>query len=194
MTEKLILTDVDGCLLWWEEGFHGWMKASGHNRIKCNSYALELHYPGMSSDEAYNNIVEYNNSSWMLGIPPYKDSRIGVARLADAGHTFHAITSMSKDPFSKELRRMNLDNLFGKDVITQLTCLDLDQSKRNSLEPYRDSGMVWIEDHPKNAMLGAEMGLDVILFDHSYNQEVDDERVKRVNSWSEVCDYLLDAN
>lgn len=194
MTDKLILTDVDGCLLWWEEGFHNWMEARGHNRIQHDAYDLELHYPGMSRNEAVRNIVEYNNSSWVLGMPAFRDSRVGVARLANEGHTFHAITSMSKDPFSKELRWQNLTNMFGKDVITELTCLDLEQSKRKSLEPYRDSGMVWIEDHPDNAMLGAEMGLDVILFDHKYNQDVNDDRIKRVNSWSEICDYLLDAN
>ena len=191
--QKIILTDCDGVLLGWEIAFHEWMKSRGHVRLNSNAYSLHDHYAGMSAEQAMRDVTEFNGSSWMLNLPAFRDARVGVAKLVEAGYTFHAITAMGTDPYAAELRQMNLDRLFGHDVFTKLTVVELNGSKREALVPYRGSGLPWIEDSAGHAADGVEMGLDVYLMDHLYNQDKVDG-TKRVNSWSDICDLMLNIN
>lgn len=190
MTEKLILSDVDGVLLSWEDQFHAWMQARGQQRLHSMSYMLHEHYDGMTMDESERVVREFNGSGWMLGLPAFRDARVGVARLVDAGYRFHAITAMGECPYVKELRRINLDRVFGHGVFVEVTATALDGSKQPVLEQYRDSGLPWIEDKPENAELGHKMGLSTFLVDHLYNQ-VDVDGCMRVSCWSDICDSIL---
>lgn len=194
-TDKLILTDVDGCLLWWEQGFHNWMEYRGHNKANIrDAYWMWDHYPHLSEEQAKRHVEEYNGSSWMLGLPAYEDARIGVATLVNAGYTFHAITSMGTDPYSKELRMMNLERLFGTEAFVKLTVTEMYETKEEALSPYRDSRLFWLEDKWENAVLGADMGLTSIIFDHPHNTNNHDDRITRAKDWNRVCDYILNPN
>jgi len=166
------------------------MKFRGHTRVHSNSYYYEHHYIGLSKDEARRAIQEYNGSSWMLGLPPLRDALAGVARLVDAGYKFHCITSMGDDPYSKELRMMNLERVFGNDVFDELTVIGMGDSKEPILSKYKDSGLVWIEDKASNARIGAKLGLDAILMDHLYNQDSKDDGLLRVANWADICNYM----
>ena len=44
-----------------------------------------------------------------------------------------------------------IDNVFGKGVFTKLVCLDTGADNDEGLEPYKDSGLWWIEDKTVNA-------------------------------------------
>lgn len=48
-------------------------------------------------------------------------------------------------------------------------CTDGSANKPKYLEQYRDSGLLWVEDLPKNAMMGLELGLDPILIQSEWN-------------------------
>jgi len=189
--KKLILTDVDGVLLDWENQFHAWMKSRGHDRIQSNSYWLNEHYHGMTEDEAKRHVTEYNGSSWMLGLPPLRDARSGVARLVDQGYRFHAITSMGQDPYSEELRMLNLERVFGTEAFVDLTVLPLTATKEKSLQPYANSGLYWIEDKAYNARVGHELGLKSILMNHRYNQDSDRDNLVCVDNWNQICEMIL---
>lgn len=191
--EKLIVTDCDGCALGWEPQFHEWMAHRGYTRLYSDTYSLHEHYENLTADKAMELIVEFNGSSWMLGLPAFRDARTGIARLVEAGYRFHAITAMGKDPFSEKLRQMNLENLFGKDVFQELTVVDLDGCKRSALEQYRGSGLPWIEDSPSHAADGVEMGMDVYLMDQLYNKD-SVAGTKRVSCWGDICNFILDSN
>lgn len=190
--EKLILTDVDGVVLGWEPQFHNWMAHRGHKQVYSDTYSLHEHYENITPKMAMELVVEFNGSSWMLGLPAFRDARTGISRLAEAGYKFHAITAMGDDPFSAKLRKMNLDDLFGKDVFVDLTVLPLNGYKRDALEPYRGSGLPWIEDSASHAEAGVEMGLDVYLMDQLYNQD-NVTGTRRVSYWSEICNLILDV-
>jgi hypothetical protein len=190
---KIILTDCDGVVLWWEQAFHEWMQSRGHVKLYSNTYSLHEHYEGLSAEQAMRDIIEFNGSSWMLSLPAFRDARVGVARLVEAGYKFHAITAMGTDPYAKELRQMNLDRLFGHDVFVDLTVVKLNGDKRAALEPYRGSGLPWVEDSSSHATDGFNMGLDVYLMDHLYNQD-DVWGTKRVSCWSDICNFILDSD
>lgn len=191
-TEKLILTDVDGVLLDWPTHFHRWMAYKGHQRVHNYTplYNQELQY-NLSHIEGRRQVSEFLGSAWMIGLPAFRDAKQGVARLVEAGYKFHAITAIDDDPYVKDLRMMNLINLFGKDTFVDLTCVGFDADKTYALEPYRNSRLPWIEDKVSNAELGVSMGLSSYLIEHLYSADYTHEHVVKVNDWNMLCGKLL---
>ena len=192
--EKIILTDVDGVLLDWETAFYEWMKNKGYDAKNEGIYNMEAVFE-MRQDKTKALIKEFNNSAWMAYLQPLRDARSGIAKLVEAGYTFHAITSISLDPNTKKLRQRNLDNVFGKDVFTKLVCLDTGADKDDALEEYKDSGLFWIEDKTMNANLGARLGLKSIIITHKHNRNDNelDSSIKRAGKWTEIVDIVVNC-
>lgn len=188
MNNKTILTDVDGVCLFWEQHFHKWMNARGHNVVKQGIYEMHDTY-NVTRDRAERFIYEFNTSSYMIDVPPFRDAISGIGKLKENGYNFIAITSVGGDYNTERLRNINLEDHFGKNTFIEVHCIDGD--KQLYLEKYRDSGMYWIEDLGKNALLGANMGLNTFLIDHPYNRDCSHERITRVNNWAEICNNIL---
>jgi len=187
---QIILTDADGVLLCWEDHFHNWMEARGYNKVKNDIYHIDEQYD-MSRQKSKQLVAEFNNSAWIGWCPALRDSRSGVATLAENGYKFICITSLSLDPYAKELRWQNLRTLFGTEAFADLVCLDTGADKDQALEPYRNSGLFWIEDKIENAVLGADLGLNTIIIDHTYNQELVDTRIRRAYNWKDITGIIL---
>jgi hypothetical protein len=187
---QTILTDADGVLLSWEDHFHIWMEARGYNKVKNDIYHINEQYD-MSRKESKRLVEEFNNSAWIGWCPPLRDARSGVARLVENGYKFICITSLSLDPYAHELRWQNLRTVFGSDAFDELVCLGTGADKDAALEPYRNSGLWWIEDKIENAVLGANLGLNTIIIDHSYNKELNDARIRRAHNWKDVTGFIL---
>lgn len=186
---KIILSDCDGVILAWEQQFHIWMKARGYTRVNNSVYNIEHTYD-IVRDRAEQLIQEFNTSAYMIDLPPFRDALSGIATLREAGYKFIAITSVGSDPHTARLRKINLEDLFGKDVFLEIHCMD--GNKRPYLEPYKDSGLFWIEDLEKNAVLGADLGLQSILLTHAYNLDCVDHRIRRVQTWKDITEIILD--
>ena len=189
--KNTILTDADGVLLSWETHFHNWMEARGYNKVKNDIYHINEQYD-MSRRESKRLVEEFNNSAWIGWCPALRDARSGIAKLYEHGYEFVCITSLSLDPYAKELRWQNLRTLFGTEPFVDLVCLDTGADKDAALEPYRNSGLFWLEDKPENAVLGADLGLNTIIIDHSYNRELNDPRIRRAHTWKEITGIILD--
>jgi hypothetical protein len=189
--KRLILTDIDGVSLYWEEHFHNWMRYRGHEKQHHGLYDINRMY-SVSEDEGERLSREFSNSSWIAFCPPYKDAKSGIATLVEKGYTFIGITSLSNDPYTKELRWKNLRDQFGTDAFVDLHCLDPEISKKHTLEQWKDSGMWWIEDLPSNALLGTELGLKTLLIDHSYNRDVVHPAITRVQTWKDIVKHITE--
>ncbi len=108
-----------------------------------------------------------------------------VTRLRSEGWHFHCVTSLSKLKSAEEFRRQALDRAFGSGTIEQLTCLSTGADKDQALEPFRDSGLWWIEDKPENADVGHRLGLRSILVKHGHN--VDHQcPYPKVDNWQQI--------
>lgn len=188
---KTILTDADGVILDWEVHFHNWMEAQGHTKVRNDVYHLGEQY-NISRDESKRLVIEFNNSSWIGMCPALRDAVSGIAELYKNGYNFVCITSLSLNPLAKELRWQNLRTLFGPEPFVDLICLETGGDKDAALEPYRDSGLYWCEDKPENALLGANLGLNTIIVDHTYNRDLDDPRIRRVTNWKDITGIILD--
>lgn len=171
MTQKLILTDADGVLLDWEWAFRVWMLERGFTLAAThkNSYYLHHHYNELEQKDAKKHVKIFNESAAIGFLPACRDSVHYVKRLHEEhGYMFRVITSLSLDKNAGKLREMNLHKLFGN-AIESVICLDTGADKDGALEPYRDSGMWWIEDKPENADVGHAMGLSSLLVEHGHN-------------------------
>lgn len=180
----------------WEGHFHSWMQSQGHKRARGeDSYWQELHYPHLTQDEARQLVYHFNTSAWLINMPPFRDARSGIARLRDAGYRFHAITAMGDtDVAAVDVRRVNLERLFGYDTFVEITATDMydPNSKVETLSRYKDSGLPWLEDKPSNAEIGVRLGLDTYLFEHPHNEEyLRSSSINGVSSWTELCGKLL---
>ena len=192
MKDKVILTDVDGVLFDWEYAFNQWMYRHGYeiNPEYYNEYLMDKKY-GIDKKESKRLIRMFNESAWIRKLPPLRDAIHYVKKLhAEHGYVFHAITSLSNDVYSQHLRTKNLIEMFGPSVFEKYIYLDTGADKDEVLEYYRDTGCLWVEDKPENALVGKDIGLDAILMDHHHNQGVY-SGVSRVRNWKEIYDLVL---
>ena len=187
MMKKLILTDCDGVLLNWEYAFCCWMEDRGCNPIRSDVYDMAVRY-GKTKAEMKSLIKIFNESAAIGFLPPQRDAMHYVKKLHEEhGFVFRVITSLSLDPYAKKLRVRNLEKLFGS-AIDDVICLDTGADKDEALEPYRDSGLVWIEDKVENAELGVEMGLNSILVEHEHN--MDQKDIPLAKNWKEIYEMV----
>jgi FMN phosphatase YigB (HAD superfamily) len=173
--DKVLLVDCDGVMLEWHNRFHSLFPEKEH---KNDFYVIE------SQDEM--DIHTFNSSPTFGELLPYKDSIEGIKQLKERGFTIVAITSSGTSPITKAFRRKNLDDLFGTDAINAIHVCELHGDKTPLLSRFKDKGYMWIEDSPKNAMKGKELGLTPLLMNTPMNANKDDMGLQRVDSWEEI--------
>lgn len=187
---KIILTDCDGVLLDWEYSFKVWMLHRGYEVVNDGEYKIDVMF-GLDKKEAKSLIRQFNESAAIGFLPPLRDAAYYVRKLHEEhGFVFHCLTSLSTDPSAQRLRQMNLDKVFGKGVFEKLVCADTGADKDDILEPYRDSGCIWVEDKPENAVLGNALGLKSILFGHDHNADFRDPAIPRVWKWQHIYNMI----
>ena len=191
--EKIIVTDADGVLLNWEYAFCIWLEAKGYTQLPDGNkeYNLAKRF-GISGNKASEQVKIFNASAAMGFLPALRDAMYYVKRLHEEhGYVFRCITSMSLDPNAYKLRKMNLEKLFGETAFEELVCLDTGADKDEALEPYRDSGLYWVEDKLSNAQLGLDLGLTSILIEHGFNMNDDiPEGMQKVVNWKEIYEIV----
>lgn len=189
----IILTDCDGVLLSWEHSFEWWMKRKGYKQKEISYYVCKQY--GIPKEKAIELTQQFCESAEIGFLPPLRDAIKYVRKLHEEhGAVFHCITSIGTEPCAVKLREMNLSRLFGEGVFERILCLPCAGNKKESLERYRDSDFVWVEDKLGNANLGAKMGLRSFLINHPYNEMgVAHNDVTRVNNWKEIYEHIADC-
>ena len=189
MKEKIILTDVDGVLLDWAQGFDTFLEQHYKIKVKDSTqYTAHLRWEG-TREQMKTVAWHFNMSAWMRYLNPLRDSVPVVKKLGEEGWRFIAITSMHVDAYAHKLREDNLKELYG-DVWTQVISLPTGGDKNEGLLPWKDSGYLWVEDKFSNAVLGADMGLTSILMKHDFNAYMDDTRITKVDNWQQIYYYI----
>src|SRR6056300_778296 len=169
------------------------MGEQGFERVKGYQFVYEMgERYGISKEQVKKLIKIFNNSAHIGFLPALRDAMLYVLRLHEEhGYVFHCITSLSLDASAYKLRKMNLEKLFGPTAFEKLVCLDTGADKDAALEPYRDSGLYWIEDKLENAIAGQRVGLKPILVEHGFNMHNDlpAGMFKAVN-WKEIYNHI----
>ena len=186
---NVILTDADGVLLNWEYAFDCWMEEKGYTPLTRDIYDVNSRY-GLDKEEKDLLVRSFNESAAIGFLPPLRDAIHYVRKLHEEHvYIFRVITSLSLNKHAGRLRQKNLFKLFGT-AIDDVLCLDTGADKDEALAPYKDSGMIWIEDKPENADLGAELGLTSYLIEHKHNMNHDNDDVTIVKNWKELYELI----
>ena len=193
-SNRIILTDVDGVLLEWENHFTQWMLSRGH-KLKENyksEYDMSkrfIYYSNIFIEDPNQiklAIREFNKSAWMGTQPPMPESQTWVKLLHAEGWTFIPITSQTSDIPAQELRKKRLTELFGKNVFQNYFIFDTGASKDAALNEFRNTGLYWVEDKWTNALAGLKYGLKTLFISHPYNKEYSHPDITRVSNWKEI--------
>ena len=198
ISNRIILTDVDGVLLEWEHHFTKWMlqktlfdgqgvRYHPYRLLpdKQNTYEMAERF-GVTKDEIRKHIREFNRSAWMGTQRPMSESQTWVKLLAAEGWTFIPITSQTSDIPAQQLRKRRLGELFGEHIFTNYHILGTGADKDSALAEFHNTGLYWVEDKPHNAVAGLKYGLKPILIDHPYNQDFEHPGILRVSNWKDI--------
>ncbi len=190
--DKIILTDIDGVILDWEEGFSVWMEHHGHNKTEGYQYVYSIgdRY-GLTREQGNKLVKQFNESAAIGFLPPLRDAQFFVKKLHEQHqYKFIAITSLSLDPYAKYLRERNLKKLMG-DAFIEVVCLDTGADKDEILAEYgaKYPGNYWIEDKPENVNWGIDAGLNGILIEHGHNMDYTGH-ANVVKDWKEIYDII----
>jgi len=190
MREKVILVDCDGVLLDWEYAFTNWMKRHGYEIHDNDQYDMGTKF-AIAKTDSKRLIRMFNESAWIRRLPPLRDAIYFVKKLHERhGFVFHAITSLSDDPYSQYLRTKNLIELFGPTAFEKYTYLDTGADKDEALAEYKDTNCYWIEDKVENADAGIKAGLDSILVAHPHNIGYNGQ-AKRLADWNAIYNEIV---
>ena len=198
ISNRIILTDVDGVLLEWEYHFIKWMNQRSYFNDKGDRiYPYQLQ-PGVENDYEMANrfgvdkktirkeIREFNKSAWMGTQPPMPESQTWVKLLHAEGWTFIPISSQTSDIPAQELRKSRLEELFGEYAFYNFHILETGQDKDDVLAEFHGTGLYFVEDKWTNALAGLKYGLKVLFINHPYNQKYSHPDITRVNNWQDI--------
>ena len=190
-SDRIILTDVDGVLLEWENHFTKWMISRGY-KLKDN-FVSEYNMQKRFEDHNLNiktEIREFNKSAWMGTQPPMPGSQTWVKLLHAEGWTFIPISSQTSDIPAQELRKRRLEELFGEYAFYNFHILETGQDKDDILAEFHGTGLWWVEDKWTNALAGLKYGLKPLFIDHPYNREYSHPDITRVNNWKQIHEIV----
>ena len=188
MSKKVIVTDVDGVLLNWEDAFQIWMEHQGFERVKGHQFIYNAAEQfGLNKTEGKKWVRLFNQSAAIGFLPPLRDAQEIVSLLNNNyGYRFVVCTSLSKDKAAQELRTQNLKKIFG-DVFDEFVYLDTGADKDAALyklaKKYR--GCLWIEDKLENCEVGAKVDFESVLMEHGYNMNLDHDFFV-AKSWEDI--------
>ena len=193
-SNRIILTDVDGVLLEWENHFTKWMITRGHKLKEDYKSEYDMGKRFIFYSNVFNEdpdyiklaIREFNKSAWMATQPPMPDSQTWVKLLHAEGWTFIPISSQTSDIPAQEIRKRRLEELFGEYAFYNFHILETGQEKDDVLAEFHGTNLWWIEDIWTNALAGLKYGLKPLFIDHPYNREYSHPDITRVNNWRDI--------
>lgn len=194
LKKKIILTDIDGVVLDWEESFVVWMEHLGHTLVDGYQYKYGVDKRFGLAKPISDQLVRQFNASAAIGfLPPLRDAQYYIKLLHEKHkYKFIAVTSLSLDPYAQKLRKRNLSKLFGKNTFEDVICLDTGADKDevliNLTEKY--DGCYWLEDKVVNAQLGADIGYDAILMEHGHSLKAKGN-FKVVKNWEGIYNEIV---
>ena len=168
------------------------MEHHGHNTVEGYQFMYNIgdRY-GVTKEQGSQMVKVFNESAAIGFLPPLRDAQYFVKKLHEQHqYKFIAITSLSLDPYAKELRTRNLNKLFG-DAFIDVVCLDTGADKDEILAEYgpKYAGNYWIEDKPENLQAGINVGLTGILVEHGHNMDYQGDATV-VKNWKEIYNLI----
>lgn len=187
-SENLILTDIDGVVLYWEQAFDHWMLERGHSVKEIGTYCIGERY-GMHPEQGDMLTKIFSESSYFAKLPPIHDSIKYMKKLhEDHGYCFVAITAVSNDLYLA--RKKNLESLFGPIMFQRIYHTGSSEGKKEYLKQYEGSGCYFIDDLEKNCEMALPFGLKPLLYTQHYNIDYKNPEIPRVYCWKDIYEII----
>lgn len=200
MNKLSVVTDVDGVLLDWFDGFDQWM--INDKRVKVDHSTLPSMYDltdkyHVTSEQIVGYITEFNSSEKFGHLKPVHGAlEYFMPLLNDNSMVWRWLSSGSIK--SKEIQCManrysNLQDAFGSGFVDGLL-LPMRESKVPYLKHLQttDDHLVFIEDSLSHAMEAVKLDIKTILLDYPYNQQDEDPKLLfRVENWKDASELLI---
>jgi len=189
--ERLILTDSDGVLVDWINGFLQYMRDQGFEEQPGteHEYLVAKRF-NLPPEAGFQYAKAFNQSHALSQLSPIKNSVEVIKKLNEKhGFRFIVVTSVSDHPDAIKYRTLNLKNLFG-DIFDEVKCLPIASNKFNELQRWKDTGYFWIEDHHSQAEAGHQNGLLPILINDATNAHYEAELFPRVTDWDDIYNII----
>lgn len=188
MNNKVILTDIDEVLLKWADEFQRYIIVDRNYEAKGNLVDIFwiadwLH---IKETEAKELIYDFCHTPQFSDLKPYPDALRILPRLVSEGWRFVGITATSETETTKDLRKKNLENIFGP-IFDDIHCVGLGtvDTKSKVLQTYEPAW--WIEDSWNHAISGVEAGHQTFLINRPYNlHKGDHPDLTRVDGWDDI--------
>ena len=187
---KIIITDIDECVLNWHEGFDAYVKSKNIPHTgsihECKTLEEWLDIP---EDEAYDLIVSFNHTEAFGKLSPGYESEETLRILKNHGYKFYGLTSCGSEDYIKSRRRENIEKYF-PGIFEEIVCIPLEISKRQELKNLPHNA-IWVEDKFSNSELGLEFGHICYLINHEHNEDFHNDDIIRVDGWKNIANDLI---
>jgi FMN phosphatase YigB (HAD superfamily) len=178
----LILTDVDGVLLNFMPSFDTWVRGLGIAPSNLNGRTI-ADYLNISDEIAARLVEAFFYQDSVENLDAYPAALEVLPRLYSAGWRFVAVTAIPNEPDIVARRRRNLEQTFGL-PFDAVHCVGYRGDKSKILGAYRPT--IWVEDHGRNAEVGAELGHRAFLIETRSNHHVVPVKAERITGWREI--------
>lgn len=170
----MILLDCDEILLDMITPFSAFMKErTGKDCLEVRLYAGEWSFFENDIEKFKTYVNEFHHSSYFRTLPPIPGAKEAIKRLKTLGQDLIIISAASPEEIPRLSRIKNLEVIFGKNTFKEINLLPFMTSKKEILSSYPKS--FFIDDSPKNALVGLECGHSPIVLKYPFNES----RIKR---------------
>lgn len=192
MADIVILLDIDGVCLNWEQGLEDYLQAHRPHLTQAelfdeHAFDLASRY-GISSDDANQLVWDFHHHSSFANLSPMPGSTQAIHDLRNQGKLV-AITACGTTDRIRNFRIENLNKCFGTSF-SEIYCTNNFEEKKSYLSNYPSS--FWVEDHMNNAIMGAELGHKSYLVSAKHNQHQFHPLITRVKGLSEAAALILE--
>jgi FMN phosphatase YigB (HAD superfamily) len=182
---KILLTDIDGVLVNWDEGFMQWLSEEKGYTIVDPKESHDIHVRlgvpiGVGSDL----IKEFHTKEAFSKLRAFPDAVEYLNKFYEEGWIIRAISAANNTPYTQRAREANLKTEFG-DIFSSVELTGLHQSKKDALVNY-PKGSVWVDDLPRHTVSGVECGHRSFLRSWPHNEQFEHPEVIRISDWSEI--------
>ena len=187
---KVIITDVDGCILNWNRSFLEYIKSLDIKPKKDFHSCWDLEeWLGLSTNEVDNLAKDFNTTKNFTNLKSDYKSDVYIPLLHGMGYDFIAITACGSSDITTKYRTINLNNLF-PGIFKEIFCCDHNYEKNSILENLPKS-KYWVEDHYHNCKFGNEYDHRCFLMNHPHNNHIVDDTVTMVNDWEDIYERII---
>lgn len=196
-----IITDIDGVLLDWNNGFDVWLKNVKHIKGKHDcaptTYGMQDKY-NLTDKQILTLINEFNSTEDFGHLQGIRDAVDVVPNIiSDEQFDWFWISCFlpvnGSNQLVRERRNRNIYTSFNRYIPG--ICLELRESKINSLMTFDANNSIFVEDSLHHAQDSAECGFKTFLIDYPYNQSEKplSSKIIRVKTWAEIRDHLNES-